>query len=189
MTGSATTGDVAPGAASPSHPASVRDRVGNVIFAAALLGLGVFALVGAFAIRTPAGQAIGPQVFPFLVAAILLGAGVFLLVAALRGRVAAAEEGEDIDPNAATDWWTILKLVGLVVAVILLLEVLGWWMVAAILFGGTAWVLGAKRPWLAFVIGLALGIATQLLFGEGLGLFLPRGMAFDWWYGPGPLFG
>ena len=36
---------------------------------------------------------------------------------------------------------------------------------------------------------LVLGIGTQLLFGEGLGLSLPRGMAFDWWYGPGPLFG
>ncbi len=165
------------------------DRIGNVIFAAVVTGLGVFALVGAFAIRTPTGQAVGPQVFPFFVSAILIGAGVFLLIAAFRGKVAAPEEGEDIDPNASTDWWTILKLVALVVGVILLLEVLGWWLVAALLFGGAAWTLGAKRPWVALLVGLGLGIATQLLFGEALGLFLPRGMAFDWWYGPGPLFG
>jgi putative tricarboxylic transport membrane protein len=165
------------------------DRIGNVLFAAVVTGLGVFALVGAFAIRTPSGQAVGPQVFPFLVSAILIGTGAVLLVEALRGRVAAAEEGEDIDPNAATDWWTILKLVALVVGVIVLLEVLGWWMVGALMFGGAAWTLGARRPWVAFLVGLALGIGTQLLFGEGLGLFLPRGMAFDWWYGPGPLFG
>ncbi|MFF0911222.1 tripartite tricarboxylate transporter TctB family protein [Microbacterium enclense] len=165
------------------------DRIGNLVFAAFIVALGVFAFVGALTIRTPAGQVIGPQVFPFLVSAILLASGVSLVVAALRGKVAAADAGEDIDPNAKTDWWTILKLIGLVVAVIVLLEILGWWVVAALLFGGVAWTLGAKRPWVAFLAGLALGVATQLLFGEGLGLSLPRGMAFDWWYGPGPLFG
>jgi putative tricarboxylic transport membrane protein len=128
-------------------------------------------------------------VFPFAVAVILLGSGAALVISALRGQVAPREEGEDIDPDAKTDWWTILKLVALLVAVLLLLELLGWWMVAALLFGGVAWTLGAKRPWVAFLVGLVIGIGTQLLFGEGLGLFLPRGAAFDWWYGPGPLFG
>ncbi|MFF7681707.1 tripartite tricarboxylate transporter TctB family protein [Microbacterium sp. NPDC007973] len=179
----------APGAAATSRPRWGAERIGNVAFAGVVVGLGVFALVGAFAIRVPAGQAIGPQVFPFAVAAILLGSGITLVIAALRGRVAPREEGEDIDPDAKTDWWTILKLVALMVAVLLLLELLGWWMVAALLFGGVAWTLGAKRPWVAFLAGLVIGIGTQLLFGEGLGLFLPRGAAFDWWYGPGPLFG
>ncbi|MCI9857655.1 tripartite tricarboxylate transporter TctB family protein [Microbacterium proteolyticum] len=165
------------------------ERIGNAIFASVVFSLGVFALVGAFAIRVPAGQAIGPQVFPFAVAVILLGSGAALVISALRGQVAPREEGEDIDPDAKTDWWTILKLVALLVAVLLLLELLGWWMVAALLFGGVAWTLGAKRPWVAFLVGLVIGIGTQLLFGEGLGLFLPRGAAFDWWYGPGPLFG
>lgn len=179
----------ASGAAVTSRPRWGAERIGNVAFAGVVVGLGVFALVGAFAIRVPAGQAIGPQVFPFAVAAILLGSGITLVIAALRGRVAPREEGEDIDPDAKTDWWTILKLVALMVAVLLLLELLGWWMVAALLFGGVAWTLGAKRPWVAFLAGLVIGIGTQLLFGEGLGLFLPRGAAFDWWYGPGPLFG
>ena len=177
------------GAQETARPGWGADRIGNLIFAGVIVGLGVFALVGAFSIRVPAGGVIGPQVFPFLVSAILLASGAFLVVAAVRGKVAAPEDGEDIDPNAATDWWTILKLVGLVVGVIVLLEILGWWMVAALLFGGAAWTLGAKRPWVAFLAGLVLGIGTQLLFGEGLGLSLPRGMAFDWWYGPGPLFG
>jgi len=177
-----------PGASSV-RPRWGAERIGNAIFAGVVFALGVFALVGAFAIRVPAGAAIGPQVFPFAVAVILLGSGAALVIAALRGQVAPREEGEDIDPDAKTDWWTILKLVALLVAVLLLLELLGWWMVAALLFGGVAWTLGAKRPWVAFLVGLVIGIGTQLLFGEGLGLFLPRGAAFDWWYGPGPLFG
>jgi len=176
-------------AAATPRPGWGADRVGNLIFAAIICGLSIFTFVGALTIRVPAGQAVGPQVFPFLVSVILFGSGVALLIAALRGKVAAADAGEDIDPNAATDWWTILKLVGLVVAVIVLLEIAGWWVVSALLFGGVAWTLGAKRPWVAFLVGLVLGLTTQLVFGEGLGLSLPRGMAFDWWYGPGPLFG
>lgn len=177
------------GAAETSRPGWTSDRVGELVFAALILGVGAYGFIGAFAIRTPAGSAVGPRVFPFLVSAILVAAGAALVVGVLRGRLGVREEGEDLDPNAKTDWWTIAKLIGLLIGTVLLLEILGWWLVAALLFGGAAWSLGAKRWWLAFLVGLVMGIATQLLFGEGLGLFLPRGAAFDAWYGPGPLFG
>lgn len=185
-----TTSEIADrGAAHAPRPGWTADRAGELVFACLVFALGVYAFVGAFAIRTPAGSAVGPRVFPYLVSVILLGAGAALIIGVLRGRLGAREEGEDIDPDAKTDWWTIAKLVGLLLGTVLLLEVLGWWLVAALLFGGAAWSLGAKRWWLAFLVGLVLGIGTQLLFGEGLGLFLPRGAAFDAWYGPGPLFG
>jgi putative tricarboxylic transport membrane protein len=175
-------------AATPRLPWTA-DRVGELVFAGLIVALGVYAFVGAFAIRTPAGAQVGPRVFPILVSAILVGAGVTLVFGVLRGKLGAREEGEDIDPDAKTDWWTIGKLAALLVGTVFLLEVLGWWLTAALLFGGAAWSLGAKRWWLTFLVGLVLGIGTQLLFGEVLGLFLPRGLAFDWWYGPGPLFG
>lgn len=180
---------VDPGAAPSPHPGWTSDRVGELVFAGFILALGVFAFVGAFSIRTPAGAAVGPRVFPLVVATILVGSGLALVVSVLRGKLGAREEGEDIDPNAKTDWWTIAKIVALLIGVIFLLEILGWWMTAALFFGGVAWTLGAKKWWLGFIVGLILGIATQLLFGEALGLFLPRGLLFDAWYGPGPLFG
>lgn len=176
------------GAAESPRPGWTSERIGELVFAGLVLALGIFTFVGAFGIRTPAGAQVGPRVFPFLVSAILVGAGIVLVIGVLRGRLGAREEGEDLDPDAKTDWWTIAKIGALIVGVILLLEILGWWLTAALFFGGVAWSLGAKRWWLAFLVGLALGIATQLLFGEGLGLFLPRGLAFDAWYGPGPLF-
>ena len=163
-------------------------RIGELIFAGLVLALGIYTFVGAFGIRMPAGAAVGPRVFPFMVSAILIGSGLALVIGILRGKLGAPEQGEDIDPNAKTDWWTIAKLAALLIGVVLLLEVLGWWLVAALLFGGAAWSLGAKRWWVAFLVGLVMGIATQLLFGEVLGLLLPRGMAFDAWYGPGSLF-
>ena len=173
----------------PPRPDRRPSRVGELVFAGSILVLGILAFVGAFTIRTPAGAAVGPRVFPFLVSAILVGAGVVLVVQVLRGRLGTPDEGEDIDSAAGTDWWTILKLVVLVGAVVFLLEPLGWWLAAAILFGGVAWSLGARKWWVALLVGLVLGVGTQLLFGEGLGLFLPRGWLFDAWYGPGPLFG
>jgi len=172
-----------------SRPAWTADRIGELIFAGVVFALGLYAFFGAFAIRVPAGAQVGPRVFPFMVSAILLGAGAVLIVEVLRGKLGHREEGEDIDPNAKTDWWTMAKLAALLVGVIFVLEFLGWWLTAALLFGGAAWTLGAKRPWVAFLVGLVIGIATQLLFGEFLGLFLPRGWVFDQWYGPGPLFG
>ncbi|HAN25777.1 MAG: tripartite tricarboxylate transporter TctB family protein [Microbacterium sp.] len=183
------TTDITPtsGAASPPRRWS-GDRIGELVFAALVFGLGLYALIGAFAIRTPAGAQVGPRVFPYLVSALLIGAGTALIIGVLRGRLGQREEGEDIDSSARTDWWTITKLVLLFVGVVLLLDVLGWWLTAALLFGGAALSLGAKKWWIALTAGLILGIATQILFGEGLGLFLPRGWAFDAWYGPGPLF-
>jgi putative tricarboxylic transport membrane protein len=185
-----TTSDISTREGAPQpRPGWTADRIGELIFAGLVLALGVYTFIGAFAIRTPAGVQVGPRVFPLLVSVILVGAGTALVIGVLRGHLGAREEGEDIDPNAKTDWWTIAKIIALVLGAMLLLEILGWWLVAALLFGGTAWALGAKRWWLAFLVGLVLGIGTQILFGEFLGLFLPRGLLFDAWYGPGPLFG
>ncbi len=184
-----TTDMVDRGAADTSRPGWAPERIGELVFAGLILVLGVVAFIGAFDIRTPAGAQVGPRVFPFLVSAILVGAGIVLVIEVIRGHLGASEEGEDIDTTAATDWWTIAKIALLIIGVVVVLEPLGWWMTAALFFGGVAWSLGAPKWWRALLIGLVIGIVTQLLFGEGLGLFLPRGAPFNAWYGPGPIFG
>lgn len=155
-------------------------RVGELVFALLVIGLGVFALAGAFTIRVPAGSRVGPTVFPIFVSGILLAAGVAVLVMVLRGRLGTPEESEDTDPNARTDWLTIAKIAVLVLAHLLLLEYIGWALAATLLFGGIAWALGAKRWWLGFVVGLVLGVAVQIVFGELLGLSLPLGPVLGW---------
>ena len=60
-----------------------------------------------------------------------------------------------------------------ILAGLLSLLAVGW-------IGVVAWSLGAKRWWLAFVIGLALGIAVQVVFGGLMGLSLPWGPAVGW---------
>lgn len=156
-------------------------KLGEYVFAALALALGVFVFVGAFSIRLPAtGTQVGPRVFPYLVGTILVVSAAMVLVGIARGRFADLEGGEDIDSHARTDWITLAKIVAFVVAHIALIEVVGWPFAAAILFGGVAWSLGARRWWAALLTGLALGLIVYVLFGGLLGLSLPSGPALTW---------
>ncbi|MCU1543119.1 MAG: tripartite tricarboxylate transporter TctB family protein [Microbacteriaceae bacterium] len=158
-----------------------RSKVGEYIFAGLALALGVFVFVGAFAIRLPAtGTQVGPRVFPFLVGTILVVSAVMVIVGIVRGRLAEQDEGEDIDSHSQTDWITLAKIVGFGIAHIALIEIIGWPFAAAVLFGGVAWSLGAKRWWVALLVGLAMGLVVYVLFGGLLGLSLPSGPALAW---------
>lgn len=154
--------------------------IGEFVFVALVLALGVFALVGTFGIRTPGSSTVGPTVFPLVVSVLLLGSGVGVLIGLLRGKVGQPEQAEDLDASRSTDWLTIGKLVGLAIAHLVLIPIIGWAFAAAILFGGAAWSLGARRWWVALLVGVALGIILQILFGELLGLSLPLGPALGW---------
>lgn len=167
------------GRAEQTRPAP-RVPLGELVFALLMLVLGVLALIGAFSIHVPVGIQVGPRVFPIAVSVLLIGTALAVVVGALRGDRAEPEDGEDIDPNAATDWITLAKIVAALVAHLLLIDVIGWAPAAAVLFGIVAWALGAKRWWLGFIIGLVVALAVQVVFGGLLGLSLPWGPAFGW---------
>ncbi|MFC4139639.1 MULTISPECIES: tripartite tricarboxylate transporter TctB family protein [unclassified Microbacterium] len=165
--------------AEATRPAA-RVPIGELVFALLMLALGVFALVGVFSIHVPVGVTVGPTVFPIFVSVTLLASAAAVLVGVLRGRRAEVEDSEDIDPDAKTDWLTLVKIVGALIAHLLLIDVIGWAPAAAVLFGLVAWSLGAKRWWMAFLIGLVVGLAVQIVFGGFLGLSLPWGPALGW---------
>ncbi|UNK71650.1 tripartite tricarboxylate transporter TctB family protein [Microbacterium sp. H1-D42] len=167
------------GRAESTRPAP-RVPIGELVFALFMLALGVFAVIGVFSIHVPVGVQVGPRVFPIFVAVVLLGSAVAVLIGLFHGERAEVEDGEDIDPNATTDWLTLAKIVGALVAHLLLIDVIGWAPAAALLFGVVAWALGAKRWWLGFVIGLVVGLIVQIVFGELLSLSLPLGPALGW---------
>ena len=170
-----------PAGQNPAGTAAARSKTGEFIFAGLAFALGIFVFVGAFSIRVPgAGTQVGPRVFPFMVGTILVISAAMVLIGVFRGHLADAEEGEDIDAHAKTDWVTLAKIVGFVVAHIVLIEIIGWPFAAAILFGGVAWSLGAKRWWVGGLIGLALAFVVYLVFGGLLGLSLPPGPLLTW---------
>ncbi|MET0933743.1 MAG: tripartite tricarboxylate transporter TctB family protein [Mycetocola sp.] len=181
-TGAAGTNPARPSAGGePAVASAPRSRLGEYIFAGLALALGIFVFVGAFAIRLPtSGTQVGPRVFPFMVGTILVISAAMVIVDIARGKLGDLEEGEDVDTHAKTDWITLAKIVAFVAAFIALLEIIGWPFAAAILFGGVAWSLGAKRWWVALLVGLALGFVVYIVFGGLLGLSLPPGPLLTW---------
>jgi putative tricarboxylic transport membrane protein len=168
--------------ASGAGRAGARAPIGEYAFAAVCAALGAYAIVGAGFIRVPPGSAsvLGPRVFPYAVGVLLVVASVAVIVQIARGRRGVPDDGEDVDPDAPTDWLTVAKLVAIFLSQLLLIEWAGWPIAVAVVFGGAAIVLGATRWWMALLVGLGLGLVTQLVFGAWLGLSLPAGPLLDW---------
>lgn len=157
--------------------ATARDLpAGELVFPAAVAALAVFALVRAGSIVTPVSAgAMGPRVLPYLVGGVMLLAALAALAGVLRGHLGEAEEGEDVDPAAHTDWGTVVRLVALMGLHVVLITPLGWLIAAAVMFTGAAWTFGAKPRLHAAVIGTTLAFVLQVAFAGGLGVSLPPG--------------
>src|SRR3954453_13723649 len=109
---------------SPRRRLAGRSELGVAL----LLGVvGVVVLVDAARIHAPYSQSdpVGPRTVPFVVAGLLLVCAAALAVNVLRGGHGEAEEGEDVDLTAPTEWRVVLPLVGAFAANVLLIDLLG----------------------------------------------------------------
>jgi putative tricarboxylic transport membrane protein len=148
------------------------------------LVVAVLVIVGGFlvysALTLPAGFAevdpVGPKFFPMVIGIAALVLAVILAIAIPRGSVGEADAGEDIDPEAPGDWRTVGLLVALFIAMILLVNPLGWVVMSTLFFGGAATILGSKHYVRNIVIGLILALASFYAFYSGLGIPLPAGI-------------
>ena len=147
-------------------------------------GLAAFlAVVGAYVVYDAttlsdgfADQPVQPYAFPYVVGGVLIVLAVMLAIATSRGDTPVAEEGEDVDLSQPSDWATVLKLVVVFLANILLIDWLGWAITGAILFVGTAYVLGSRTLIRDVAVGVALSVGTWYGFYSGLGLAIPAGI-------------
>ena len=148
------------------------------IVVAVLAFVGVFLIYNAMTL--PEGFAkvdpVGPKFFPMVLGIAALLLAVILAVAIPRGSKGQADAGEDIDPEAPGDWRTVGLLIVLFVAMILLVNPLGWVIMSTLFFGGAATILGSKHYVRNFVIGLILALASFYAFYSGLGIPLPAGI-------------
>jgi putative tricarboxylic transport membrane protein len=144
----------------------------------------VLAIVGAFLIyqslSIPDGFAkvdpVGPRFFPMVIGIGALALAVVLAVAIVRGSRGEADAGEDIDPDMPADWRTVGLLLVLFVAMILLVNPLGWVVMGTIFFAGAATILGSRRYVVNIAVGLILALASFYAFYSGLGIPLPAGI-------------
>jgi putative tricarboxylic transport membrane protein len=119
---------------------------------------------------------VGPKLFPIAIGAILIVLAVILAIAVSRGSVGEADAGEDVDPNTPGDWRTVGLLVALFVALILLVNPLGWVIASALFFAGAATILGSRHYIRNIVIGAVLALVSFYGFYSGLGIPLPAGI-------------
>jgi putative tricarboxylic transport membrane protein len=144
----------------------------------------VLVIVGAFliydALSLPGGFAkvdpVGPKLFPMLIGIGLLVLAAILAIAIPRGSKGEADAGEDIDPDLPSDWRTVGLLVAIFVAVILLVNPLGWAITGALMFAGCATVLGSRHYIRNILIGAVLSVGSFYAFYSGLGIPLPAGI-------------
>jgi putative tricarboxylic transport membrane protein len=125
---------------------------------------------------TTASDLVGPKAFPLLISGLLLVCAVLLALDVVRGGHGQAEEGEDVDLTAPTEWQVVAPLLAVFVANVLLVDVLGWVISGAMLFLGCTWALGSRHHVRDAVIALALSLATFYGFYLGLGIALPAGV-------------
>ncbi len=123
-----------------------------------------------------ADQPVQPYAVPYLVGAVLVVLGVLLAIATARGDVPQAEEGEDVDLSAGSDWATVAKLVAVFVFNIVFVGWLGWAITGAVLFAGSAWALGSRTPVRDVAVGVALSLLTWYGFYVGLNIPIPAGV-------------
>ncbi|WP_445170674.1 tripartite tricarboxylate transporter TctB family protein [Mycolicibacterium sp. Dal123E01] len=119
---------------------------------------------------------VGPKFFPLTIGAAALVLAVILAIAIPRGSKGEADAGEDVDPEAPGDWRTVGLLIALFVAMILLVNPLGWVIMSALFFAGAATILGSRHYVRNVVIGIALALASFYAFYSGLGIPLPAGI-------------
>jgi putative tricarboxylic transport membrane protein len=161
----------------PNQPEKSVDYAQYVVVA-------ILGVVGAFLIYNgltlPEGFAkvdpLGPTFFPLVIGVAAVVLAVVLAVAIPRGSRGEADAGEDIDPDMPSDWRTVGLLVGLFVALILLVNPLGWVITSALFFAGAATVLGSTHYLRNVVIGVVLALASFYAFYVGLGIPLPAGI-------------
>ncbi len=163
--------------AAPAVPAVLRGR--SELGVALLLGVvGAVVLADALSLDAPTTDSdrVGPQAFPIAVAVLLLVCAAGLTVNVLRGGHGQAEEGEDVDLSAPTEWRVVVPLLAVFVANVLLIDVLGWVISGAMLFFGCAWSLGSRHLVRDLVISVAMSLVTFYGFYLGLGIALPAGL-------------
>ncbi|MET9230573.1 tripartite tricarboxylate transporter TctB family protein [Lentzea sp. NPDC003310] len=150
-------------------------KVEEYAFGGLVAAVGVFTLVDATTIAARDDNVVGPRAFPYAVGVLLVVSGIVAIIATARGKLGQAEEGEDVDENVRTDWLTVAKLVAVLIAHLVLIDLVGWPVAAALLFFGAAWTLGATW-WRALPIAVVLALVVQVVFAYGLGLSLPAGI-------------
>ncbi|MGY1632878.1 tripartite tricarboxylate transporter TctB family protein [Geodermatophilus sp. SYSU D01186] len=175
----ATPADAAPSDAAPP-PEELGRSTGELVMAILLGALGVYLVLDAGSIAVPgSANTVGPRFFPYLVGGLIIATSLALTYRVWRGDRGPADESEDVDPTAGTDWRAVGIIAAAFLAQALLINVVGWPLAVTLMFGTVAWALGARgivRPLLA---GGITAVVVWIIFVKALNVALPGGTLLE----------
>jgi putative tricarboxylic transport membrane protein len=168
--------------AQPDVPRVARPQrnTGEAVMALLLAVVGVYLLIDAGAIAVPgSSNTIGPRFFPYLVGGLTVLTGAALAIRTLRGDRGPADDSEDVDLDAPTDWRAVGVIAVAFLAQALLINVVGWPLAVALMFAAVAWALGAVGIARPFLVGLLAGCVVWIIFVKALNVALPGGVVLE----------
>ncbi|WP_035768571.1 tripartite tricarboxylate transporter TctB family protein [Arthrobacter castelli] len=153
-----------------------RVHVGEALAGLILAAAGVSMVVATGDITVVGNNQVGPRFFPYLVGGLLLLTGVGIAVSAARGHQGESEAGEDVDASKHTDWKTLGFIIAIFLAYIFLIQPVGYLLMTIFLFGGMAWILGARRWRGLITVSVVVPFLSYLFFTRVLGIYIPNGI-------------
>jgi putative tricarboxylic transport membrane protein len=160
------------------HPVEKTVDRAQYLVCAVLVAVGAFLIYDAVTLEAGFAKVdpVGPKLFPIVIGVVLIVLAVILAIVIPRGSMGEADAGEDVDPNMPGDWRTVGLLVAAFVALILLVDPLGWVITSTLFFAGAATILGSRHYIRNIAIGLVLALVSFYGFYSGLGIPLPAGI-------------
>ena len=164
-----------PESGAPEEELSFLERWGELAMAIGVLVVGIIVLVGTQDIKVRQGVVVSPRIIPNIIGIGLVAVALWYAVDIFRNphRATGGEDGEDVDPEAETDW-TVLGIIAVALVVYAIsMEYLGFIFASAALFTISAFAMGSRHIPRDVVIGLIFGTAIFVLFDGWLGVRLP----------------
>lgn len=154
-----------------------RSWLGPRLAAFVVLGIGLTALVQAFAIREGAGYSVvGPRFFPIIVAIGLVVWAVAFLIRTTPLMPDAALAEQAAAEEAATHWSTVIMIITTLVLYLFALSPLGYTVATALFFPVVARIMGSRNFLRDLITGILLGLLIYIAFTRFLGVRLPAGV-------------
>jgi putative tricarboxylic transport membrane protein len=170
-----------PGPGDAARPREEKSRSWGELGLVALLAvMGLVLLIDARRITIPgSANTVGPRFFPYAIGVVLIVIVIALTIAILRGDRAGAEEGEDVDPHAGTDWQAVGIIVAAFIGHALLINVVGWPLAVTLMFALVAKALGAAGWVRPLLVGGVVSVVVWLIFVKALNVALPGGTLLE----------
>ncbi|MGY1739380.1 MULTISPECIES: tripartite tricarboxylate transporter TctB family protein [unclassified Blastococcus] len=154
---------------------------GELALTALLLVLGLYLVLDAANIAIPgSSNTIGPRFFPYLIGGMVIATALALGFRVWRGDRGPADESEDVDPTAGTDWRAVAVVAVAFLAHTLLINVIGWPLAVTLMFAAVAWALGARGVVRPLLTGGITAVVIWIVFVKALDVALPGGTLLEW---------